>query len=92
MIPPLPPWRGDTKNTSFESALTKRSFDGAHSKKMIVRSDLMVFLIFDASKRLRYVSRSWPMARAALDKFVLEDSGCPRLKIYSDEFLISDLK
>ncbi len=51
----------------------------------------MMFLIFDASKHLRYIFRSWPMARAALDKLVSEDTGCPDLKIYSDEFLISDL-
>lgn len=52
----------------------------------------MVFLVFDSSNHLRYISCSWPTARSALDMLVSEDSGCPRLKIYSDEFLASDLK
>jgi len=52
----------------------------------------MLFLVYDASNRLYFVSHAWPMARAALDRLVSEDSGCPRLEIHSDTFLASDLK
>lgn len=41
----------------------------------------MWFIVYNAQGRTLYEGESWPMARAALDFVVMQDSGCPVLTI-----------
>lgn len=49
----------------------------------------MRFLIYDASGKLRFQSRNWPMARSAMDLVISEADdqaeNCPRLEILPEE-------
>lgn len=48
----------------------------------------MYYLVYDASRALRFESDNWPMARSALDLVIQEaqesdcPGDCPRLEIY----------
>lgn len=41
----------------------------------------MYFTVYDASGKLRFQSTNWPMARAALDFLISEDTDYPVLLI-----------
>ncbi len=46
----------------------------------------MTFEVKDASGNIIYAGESWPMARAALEYvLMLDEGGCPDLKIHSTE-------
>lgn len=44
----------------------------------------MMYIVFDAYGRICYQGSSWPMARAALDKLVLDDIPCPALDVFPE--------
>lgn len=60
----------------------KRS--GLRSNIIYKEGITMFFHVFNSEGDLLYEGYSWPMARAALDKLVLMDDGCPRLHCWSE--------
>lgn len=50
----------------------------------------MLYLVFDSSDILRFMSSNWPQARSALDLLISEDPGTPRLEIHAGADLLFD--